>query len=88
MDIVKLLLEYEADPNLQNKSGYTALHCALHRDNKEIVKLLKKAQIIYPIKKAHEQSVFMEKVNFMEKYVNIKIELVNNGLYNLFIKKN
>ncbi len=80
-EIVELLLEHNADPNLQNYNGNTALHLA-SQSNTEIIKLLQEAQITYPIKKAHEQSVFIEKVIFMEKYVNIKIKLVNNGMYN------
>ncbi len=81
-DIVKLLLEHGADPNLQDINGYTSLYWASKFDKKGIKKLLLEAWIIYPIKKAHEQSVFIEKVNFMKKYVNIKIKLVNNEMYN------
>ena len=80
-EIVELLLEHGADPNLQNKNEETALHWTPEGE-KEIVELLKEAQITYPIKKAYEQSVFREKENFMKKYANIKIILVNNRLHN------
>ena len=81
-EIVELLLEHNADPNLQNIDKDTALQLAFQRDYTEIIKLLLKAHITYPIKKAHEQSVFIEKVNFMEKYANIKIVLVNSRMHN------
>ncbi len=79
---MELLLEHDVDPNLQNNNRYTSLHLASQTGKKEIIKLLEEAQITYPIKKAHEQSVFIEKVNFMEKYANINIVLVNSRLHN------
>ncbi len=81
-EIVELLLEHDVDPNLQNKKGETSLHLASHGNYKKIIKLLEEAHITYPIKKAHEQSIFTEKVNFMKKYANMEIILVNNRLHN------
>jgi Ankyrin repeats (3 copies) len=40
LEIVKLLLQNGADPNVQNDAGETTLHAAVHKNNMEIVKLL------------------------------------------------
>ena len=38
--MVKILLEHEADPNLQCRAGLTALHVAAENGNKEILQML------------------------------------------------
>ena len=40
IEIVKLLLENGADPNIKNNDGYTALAAATFYNNPEIVKIL------------------------------------------------
>ncbi|KAL9109113.1 MAG: hypothetical protein Q9227_006204 [Pyrenula ochraceoflavens] len=39
-DLVRLLLEYTADPEARNCSGRTALHCAVEAGQEEIVRLM------------------------------------------------
>lgn len=48
LQIVKLLLDYKADPNLKDSTGATVLHyaCKCPVDNSEVLKLLLKRQEI------------------------------------------
>ena len=38
--MVKLLLKYEADPNVKTKAGSTPLHCAAADGNLQVVEIL------------------------------------------------
>ena len=38
--ILRILIDYHADVNIQNKLGYTALHLASENDNVSTVKIL------------------------------------------------
>ncbi len=40
IEITKLLLEYNANPNIENKNGWTLLHIASKNNSVDIVKLL------------------------------------------------
>jgi len=43
LDVVKALLAANANVNLRSRNGYTALTWALARNNREIIRLLRKA---------------------------------------------
>ena len=64
-DIVKLLMQGEANPNIQDSQGNTALHLAVKSNNIAITDLLLKEGVqipIYQIRKAKQHCIMRSKV--------------------------